>query len=152
MRLYCNIREIMKYHIIGQWSSSGHIYSILSVSMLWVDGAIYKPEHCMDAETHSLCRGSCWCVQYTVSAVLTFRQADRSPVIQVISGFGGSEPLLVRAEAKWRFVSWGWGCEYSRPTFRWRDFNTHQTVLPPSVTDPCLPMGKHERQYSNTLA
>lgn len=38
------------YHIVGQWSSSGHVYFILPISVLWVNGAIYKPESCTDAE------------------------------------------------------------------------------------------------------
>lgn len=31
---------LTKYHIIRQWGSSGPIYVLLPVSVLWVDGAI----------------------------------------------------------------------------------------------------------------
>lgn len=64
---------------------------------------------------------------------LTFRQADGSVVVQVVSEVRCSEALLVGAEASRRG-----GGEYNRPTFGWRDVDAHQTVLPPPVADPCL--------------
>lgn len=39
IRLCCKV-EIIKYHIISQWSSSGPVNVLLSVSVLRVDGAI----------------------------------------------------------------------------------------------------------------
>lgn len=80
----------MKYHIVGQWSSSGHIYFILSVSVLWVDGAIWKPEHCMDVMTHALSRGTVSVDVYIVSAArpsdkqtdpLSFKSSPSSGVL-----------------------------------------------------------------------
>lgn len=77
----------------------------------------------------------------------TFGQADGAAVVQVLSGFSHSEALLVRAELPRGSDSWGGGCEYSRPTFRWRDFNPHQAILPPPVTDPRLPISEHRVNY-----
>lgn len=75
----------------------------------------------------------------------TFREADWAAVDQVLSRFAHSEAVLVRAELPCGSVSWRAGCEHSRPTFRWWDFNPHQAILPPPVTDPCLPISKQSQ-------
>lgn len=138
--LYWNMTEIIITTLLASGAAVGT--SIPSSPSLCCESTVpSKSKKIARMLRHSLDRRRCcWCTCCVSS--LTFRQADGSTVIQLVSEIGRAETLLVGAEAYWRIVSGGWGVEYSRPTFRRGDFNTHQTVLPPSVTDPCLPMGK----------
>lgn len=104
-----------------------------------------EPQHGSDGET-VFCRAA---VGVTITHS-TFRQADWAAVIQVLSGFGHSEALLVRAELPGGSVSWRGGCEHSRPAFRWWDFNPHQAILPPPVTDPRLPISEQTGDINHT--